>query len=118
MAIDVRQVADEQLEAKVGSASLQAMAGVYIDDVLAYTDRGLDSLPSYMDLYHRAIRQQWNPDDLDFSRDREEWAAHDSSSPAAGRYPAATTCRTPIAGGVVRHRRRRHGSRRHGCSTR
>ena len=74
MAVDVRRLADEQLEEKVGSASLQAMAGVYIDDVLAYTDRGLDNLPSYMDLYHRAIRQQWNPDDLDFSRDREEWA--------------------------------------------
>lgn len=75
MAVDVRKLGDEQLEEKVGSASLQAMAGVYIDDVLAYTERGLDSLPSYMDLYRRAIKQQWNPDELDFSRDREEWTA-------------------------------------------
>ena len=78
MAVEVRQLGDDQLEERVGGAKLQAMDQVYIDDVLAYTERGLDSLPSYMDLYRRAIKQAWNPDELDFSADRREW---DSLSP-------------------------------------
>ncbi len=73
MAVEVRQVGDDQLEVRVGGAQLQTMDQVYIDDVLAYTERGLDSLPSYMDLYSRAIKQAWNPDELDFSADRREW---------------------------------------------
>ena len=78
MAVEVRQLGDDQLEERVGGAKLQAMDQVYIDDVLAYTERGLDSLPSYMDLYRRAIKQAWNPDELDFSADKREW---DSLSP-------------------------------------
>lgn len=73
MAVEVRQLGDDQLEERVGGAKLQAMDQVYIDDVLAYTERGLDSLPSYMDLYRRAIKQAWNPDELDFSADKREW---------------------------------------------
>lgn len=75
MAVEVRQLGDDQLEERVGGAKLQAMDQVYIDDVLAYTERGLDSLPSYMDLYRRAIKQSWNPDELDFSADKREWEA-------------------------------------------
>ncbi len=73
MAVEVRQLGDDQLEERVGGAKLQAMDQVYIDDVLAYTERGLDSLPAYMDLYRRAIKQSWNPDELDFSADKREW---------------------------------------------
>jgi ribonucleoside-diphosphate reductase beta chain len=73
MAVEVRRFSDEQLEEAVGGAPLRAMGNLYIDDVLAYTDRGLDTLPSYLELYHRAVRQQWSPDELDFSHDREEW---------------------------------------------
>ena len=73
MAVEVRQLGDDLLEERVGGAQLQAMDKVYIDDVLAYTERGLDSLPSYMDLYRRAIKQSWNPDELDFSADKREW---------------------------------------------
>lgn len=73
MAVEVRRISDEQLEEAVGGAPLRAMGNLYIDDVLAYTDRGLDTLPSYLELYRRAVRQQWSPDELDFSRDREEW---------------------------------------------
>ena len=73
MPVEVRRLGDDQLEERVGSAKLQAMDQVYIDDVLAYTERGLDSLPSYMDLYRRAIKQAWNPDELDFSADKREW---------------------------------------------
>ncbi len=73
MAIEVRRISDEQLEEAVGGAPLRVMGNLYIDDVLAYTDRGLDTLPSYLELYRRAVKQQWSPDELDFSRDREEW---------------------------------------------
>lgn len=73
MAIEVRRISDDQLEGVVGGAPLHAMERLYIDDVLAYTDRGLDNLPSYLDLYRMAVRQQWSPDELDFSRDKEEW---------------------------------------------
>jgi ribonucleoside-diphosphate reductase beta chain len=73
MAVEVRRISDDQLENVVGGASLRAMAQLCIDDVLAYTDRGLETLPSYLELYHRAVRQQWTPDELDFTRDREEW---------------------------------------------
>lgn len=72
--IEERRISDSQLEEQVGGAPLQAMGNVCIDDVLAYTDRGLDNLPSYRELYRRSVKQQWNPDELDFTRDREEWA--------------------------------------------
>ncbi len=73
MAVEVRQISDDRLEEVVGGAPLRAMGNLCIDDVLAYTDRGLDNLPSHMELYRRAVKQQWSPDELDFSRDREEW---------------------------------------------
>lgn len=82
MAVEVRRLVDNQLEERVGGAELQAMDKVYIDDVLAYTERGLDNLPSSMDLYRRAIRQAWNPDELDFSADKREW---DSLAPETRR---------------------------------
>jgi len=73
MAVEVRQISDDKLEEHVGGALLKTMDKLYIDDVLAYTDGGLDNLPSYLDLYRKAVKQQWSPDELDFSRDREEW---------------------------------------------
>ncbi len=73
MAVEVRRIGDDQLEGIVGGAPLHAMENLYIDDVLAYTDRGLNNLPSYLDLYRMAVKQQWSPDELDFSRDSEEW---------------------------------------------
>ncbi len=75
MAVEVRRIRNDQLEDVVGGASLRAMGNLYIDDVLAYTDCGLKTLPSYSELYRRAVRQQWTPDELDFARDREEWAS-------------------------------------------
>jgi ribonucleoside-diphosphate reductase beta chain len=75
MPLEVRQVPDDKLDQQVGEALLHTMHDVYIDDVLAYTDRGLDSLPSYRELYRRAVKQQWSADEVDFSRDREEWEA-------------------------------------------
>jgi len=71
--IEVRQISDELIETHIGAAQLRAMDRLYIDDVLSIVDRGLERLPSYMDLYRKAISQAWSPDELDFSRDRAEW---------------------------------------------
>ena len=71
--IEVRQISDDQIEARIGSAPLRAMDSLYIDDVLSIVDRGLENLPSYLDLYRKAVKQAWSPDELDFTRDRAEW---------------------------------------------
>ena len=71
--LEVRQVSDNAIEAYVGAAQLREMDKLYIDDVLAIVDRGLENLPSYMDLYRKAVKQAWSPDELDFSRDAAEW---------------------------------------------
>jgi ribonucleoside-diphosphate reductase beta chain len=70
---EVRGITDDLLEERVSGAQLKALGSMYIDDILAYTDRGLENLPSYLDLYRRSVKQQWSPDELDFSRDWEEW---------------------------------------------
>ncbi len=75
MAIEVRQIRDEELDERIGAAALQSLEGIYVDDVMAYTDLGLESLPSYRELYERALKQQWSPFELDFSRDRADWMA-------------------------------------------
>ncbi len=71
--IEVRQINDDQLEEQIGRTELRTMDRLYIDDVLSVVDRGLENLPSYLDLYRKAIKQAWSPDELDFSRDRAEW---------------------------------------------
>ena len=71
--LEVRRISDDQIEAIIGGAPLRAMDSLYIDDVLTIVDRGLENLPSYLDLYRKAVKQAWSPDELDFSRDREEW---------------------------------------------
>ena len=58
---------------RVAGASLKQLGDIRIDDVLLFIDRGLDNMPSYMDLYHRWERQQWAVSDLDFGPDRERW---------------------------------------------
>jgi ribonucleoside-diphosphate reductase beta chain len=71
--LEVRQISDHQLESVIGGATLRAMDRLCIDDVLAIVDRGIERLPSYLDLYRKAVKQAWLPDELDFSRDRAEW---------------------------------------------
>ena len=71
--IEVRQINDEVVEQQVGGAPLSSMSDLYIDDVLAVVERGSNRLPSYLDLYRKAINQAWSPDELDFSQDRQEW---------------------------------------------
>jgi ribonucleoside-diphosphate reductase beta chain len=71
--LEVRQLGNDQIEAQIGAAALAEMDRLYIDDVLAIVERGVEHLPSYRDLYRKAVKQAWSPDELDFSRDRAEW---------------------------------------------
>ena len=58
---------------RVADASLKELGDIRIDDVMEFLDRGLDNMPSYMDLYRRWEKQQWAVSDLDFTPDREMW---------------------------------------------
>jgi ribonucleoside-diphosphate reductase beta chain len=66
----------EQLDptlARVAGASLRQLGDIRIDDVLLFIDRGLENMPSYLDLYRRWETQQWAVSDLDFGPDRDNW---------------------------------------------
>src|SRR5437870_7470143 len=58
---------------RIGRASLKELGDIRIDDVLSFIDRGIENMPSYMDLYRRWEAQQWAVADLDFTLDREDW---------------------------------------------
>jgi ribonucleoside-diphosphate reductase beta chain len=58
---------------RIGRASLKELGDIRIDDVLSFIDRGIEKMPSYMDLYRRWESQQWSVADLDFSLDRQDW---------------------------------------------
>ena len=63
---------DPELE-RIARADLKSLGDIRIDDVLLFIDRGLENMPSYMDLYRRWETQQWAVGDLDFGPDRENW---------------------------------------------
>ena len=65
----------DELDERVSRASLKELGDIRIDDVLAFIDRGIESMPSYLDLYRRWETQQWAVADLDFGPDKEYWAA-------------------------------------------
>src|SRR5207245_7928060 len=58
---------------RIARASLKELGDIRIDDVLSFIDRGIENMPSYMDLYRRWESQQWAVGDLDFSLDRQDW---------------------------------------------
>jgi ribonucleoside-diphosphate reductase beta chain len=58
---------------RVARANLKELGDIRIDDVLAFIDRGIENMPSYMDLYRRWEAQQWSVGDLDFTLDRQDW---------------------------------------------
>src|SRR5579872_3882104 len=60
-------------EDRIAAAGLKELGDIRIDDVLAFIDRGIENMPSYMDLYRRWESQQWAVSDLDFTLDREDW---------------------------------------------
>ena len=58
---------------RIARANLTELGDIRIDDVLSFIDRGIENMPSYMDLYRRWEAQQWAVSDLDFSLDRKDW---------------------------------------------
>src|SRR5438105_9159695 len=68
MAVDLERIA---------RANLKELGDIRIDDVLSFIDRGIENMPSYMDLYPRWESQQWAVGDLDFSLDRQDWLESD-----------------------------------------
>jgi ribonucleoside-diphosphate reductase beta chain len=58
---------------RIGRASLKELGDIRIDDVLSFIDRGVENMPSYLDLYRRWETQQWAVKDIDFSLDRQDW---------------------------------------------
>ena len=65
----------DELDERVSRASLKELGDIRIDDVLAFIDRGVERMPSYLDLYRRWETQQWAVSDLDFTPDKEWWAS-------------------------------------------
>src|SRR5258706_10476524 len=73
----VRERLDPALE-RIARANLKELGDIRIDDVLSFIDRGIENMPSYMDLYRRWETQQWAVGDLDFTPDRQDLLdAHD-----------------------------------------
>ncbi|GAC1565403.1 MAG: hypothetical protein NVS3B14_02980 [Ktedonobacteraceae bacterium] len=63
------------IEMPLEQAPLSQLQQTPIDNVLHIIDEGLVHLPSYRELYYRWERQQWKVQDIDFSADRQQWAA-------------------------------------------
>src|ERR1700676_4490000 len=57
---------------RIGRASLKELGDIRIDDVLSFIDRGIETMPSYMDLYRRWESQQGAVGDLAFTLDRQD----------------------------------------------
>src|SRR5947209_5323980 len=74
--MDATETDDATLE-RVARATLREMGDIRIDDVLQFIDRGLERMPSYLDLFRRWETQQWAVADLDFGPDREAWLEAD-----------------------------------------
>jgi ribonucleoside-diphosphate reductase beta chain len=70
--MDLKERATDDAD-RVATATLKELGDIRIDDVLAFIDRGIESMPSYMDLYRRWEKQPWAVADLDFGPDRENW---------------------------------------------
>src|SRR5215472_3897974 len=58
---------------RIGRANLKELGDIRIDDVLSFIDRGIETMPSYLDLYRRWEAQQWSVADIDFTLDRQDW---------------------------------------------
>jgi ribonucleoside-diphosphate reductase beta chain len=58
---------------RIEDDDLNGMGRTDIDDVLDYVHVPTAHLPGYLELYDRYLRQRWNVNDLDFTKDREDW---------------------------------------------
>src|SRR6202171_3326241 len=72
MAVEKLERLDPDLE-RIARANLKELGDIRMDGVLSFIDRGIERMPSYMDLYWRWESQQWSVGDLDFTLDREDW---------------------------------------------
>ena len=70
--MDRRERLDPEMD-KIARAGLKELGDIRIDDVLSFIDRGIEKMPSYLDLYRRWESQQWSVGDLDFTLDRADW---------------------------------------------
>ena len=60
---------------KVETTELRDLKDLDIEDVYTHIDTLLTELPGPLDLYQRWERQQWSASSLDFSVDKQHWAA-------------------------------------------
>jgi ribonucleoside-diphosphate reductase beta chain len=67
-----RALSDQQV-LKIESAALKEVLDVDIDDVIEYVHKDLRSLPDYITLYRKYLKQRWDVYDLDFSQDKLDW---------------------------------------------
>src|SRR5258706_14646484 len=65
-----RERLDPDLE-RIASADLKQLGDIRIDDVLSFIDRGIENMPSYMDLYRRWEVHQWAVFHIDLPLDRQ-----------------------------------------------
>ena len=73
MAVETESEHLEPRLERIARANLKELGDIRIDDVLSFIDRGIERMPSYMDLYRRWESQQWAVGDLDFTLDRQDW---------------------------------------------
>jgi ribonucleoside-diphosphate reductase beta chain len=67
-------VADGKLESiSIEDTDLSGLGRTDIDDVLEYVHVPTARLSGYRKLYDRYLRQRWNVNELDFTRDRADW---------------------------------------------
>jgi ribonucleoside-diphosphate reductase beta chain len=63
----------EDVVREVDEADVKALERVDVDDVYKQMDHMMQARPSPIDLYDRWEKQQWAVQDLDFTKDREDW---------------------------------------------
>ena len=65
-------VAEGELD-RIEVIDLAGLGRADIDDVLEYAHAPTGRLPAYLSLYDRYLRQRWNVNELDFTKDRQDW---------------------------------------------
>src|SRR2546430_12868813 len=68
---------------RIGRASLKELGDIRIDDVLSFIDRGIENMPSYMDLYRRGEAQERGVSDIHFALDRQDSGDPSGEEPEA-----------------------------------
>ncbi|MGI9007617.1 MAG: hypothetical protein ACR2FU_15705 [Streptosporangiaceae bacterium] len=67
-----RALTAEQVR-QIEESQLQDVLHVDIDDVIEYVHEDLKSLPDFVTLYRRYLKQRWDVYDLDFTQDKVDW---------------------------------------------